>query len=170
MILAKLINFINLNYLNKYSRNKLYKLIFDEIYHILKRNNTREYSSNQNLYLLINFKEIKNYKKLDSHILEVIFMNKEMNYFDIVVLLYYIENDPEFKEIKNKIKEEVLAKYEGFNSKNTELTLLSMDILACPFLDREFKVDILKYYKIENEDMQDYIIKISMDQKFWITK
>ncbi|WP_072229607.1 antiviral reverse transcriptase Drt3b [Campylobacter coli] len=170
LILVKLINFINYNYLDKYLKNKLYKLIFDEIYHLLKRNKTRKYSHNQNLYLLINLKEIKNYKKLDFNILEAIFLNEEMNYFDIVVLLYYIENNPEFKKIKDKIKERILKKYEDFNDKNTELTLLSMDIFACPFLDRKFKIKILECCKIEKKDIQNYIINFSMKQKFWFVK
>ncbi|EOH4447333.1 hypothetical protein ACLQWO_000782, partial [Campylobacter coli] len=143
---------------------------FDEIYHLLKRNKTRKYSHNQNLYLLINLKEIKNYKKLDFNILEAIFLNEEMNYFDIVVVLYYIENNPEFKKIKDQIKEKILKKYEDFNDKNTELTLLSMDIFACPFLDRNFKIKILECCKIEKKAMQDFIINFSMKQKFWFVK
>ncbi len=170
LILAKLINFMNHNYFDKYLKNKLYKLIFDEIHHLLKRNKSRKYSHNQNLYLLINLKEIKNYKKLDSNILETIFLSEEMNYFDIVVLLYYIENDSEFKEIKKQIKEKILDKYKDFNNKNTELTLLSMDILACPFLDKDFKVKILENYKINKGIIQNYIIKFSMKQKFWFVK
>ncbi|RTI86041.1 antiviral reverse transcriptase Drt3b [Campylobacter jejuni] len=170
LILAKLINFINHNYFDEYSKNKLYKLIFDEIHHLLKRNKSRKYSHNQNLYLLINLKEIKNYKKLNFNILETIFLSEEMNYFDIVVLLYYIENDPEFKEIKEQIKEKIIDKYKDFNNKNTELTLLSMDILACPFLDKDFKVKILENYKIDERGLQNYIIKFSMKQKFWFVK
>lgn len=170
LILAKLINFMNYNYFDKYLKNKLYKLIFDEIHHLLKRNKSRKYLHNQNLYLLINLKEIKNYKKLDSNILETIFLSEEMNYFDIVVLLYYIENDSEFKEIKKQIKEKILDKYKDFNNKNTELTLLSMDILACPFLDKDFKVKILENYKINKGIIQNYIIKFSMKQKFWFVK
>ncbi|MCV3471497.1 hypothetical protein [Campylobacter sp. CNRCH_2015_0338h] len=93
-----------------------------------------------------------------------------MNYFDIVVLLYYIENDPEFKEIKKQIKDKIIDKYKDFNNKNTELTLLSMDILACPFLDKDFKVKILENYKINEENIQNYIINFSMEQKFWFVK
>ncbi|HEB9313537.1 TPA: RNA-directed DNA polymerase [Campylobacter coli] len=170
LILAKLVNFMNHNYSDKYLKNKLYKLIFDEIYHLLKRNKSRKYSHNQNLYLLINLKEIKNYKKLDFNILEAIFLSEEMNYFDIVVLLYYIENDPEFKKIKEKIKEKILSKYKDFDNKNTELILLSMDIFACPFLDKNFKIEILEYCKIDKKNIQNYIIKFSMKQKFWFTK
>ncbi|EKK7588027.1 hypothetical protein PO822_001737, partial [Campylobacter coli] len=95
---------------------------------------------------------------------------EEMNYFDIVVLLYYIENDPEFKKIKEKIKEKILSKYKDFNNKNTELILLSMDIFACPFLDKNFKIEILEYCKIDKKNIQNYIIKFSMKQKFWFTK
>ncbi|EAL1484626.1 hypothetical protein CK571_05415 [Campylobacter coli] len=93
-----------------------------------------------------------------------------MNYFDIVVVLYYIENNPEFKKIKDQIKEKILKKYEDFNDKNTELTLLSMDIFACPFLDRNFKIKILECCKIEKKAMQDFIINFSMKQKFWFVK
>ncbi|EAK0494256.1 hypothetical protein AAH49_07915 [Campylobacter lari] len=170
LILAKLISFMNHNYFDKYLKNKLYKLVFDEIHHLLKRNKSRKYSHNQNLYLLINLKEIKNYKKLDFNILKTIFLSEEMNYFDIVILLYYIENDPEFKEIKEQIKEKIINKYKDFNNKNTELTLLSMDILACPFLDKDFKVKILENYKIYERGLQNYIIKFSMKQKFWFIK
>ncbi|EAJ0349216.1 RNA-directed DNA polymerase [Campylobacter lari] len=170
LILAKLISFMNHNYFDKYLKNKLYKLVFDEIHHLLKRNKSRKYSHNQNLYLLINLKEIKSYKKLDFNILKTIFLSEEMNYFDIVILLYYIENDPEFKEIKEQVKEKIINKYKDFNNKNTELTLLSMDILACPFLDKDFKVKILENYKIDERGLQNYIIKFSMKQKFWFIK
>ncbi|WP_459177936.1 hypothetical protein, partial [Helicobacter trogontum] len=46
------------------------------------------------------------------------FLNNEMNYFDIVVLLYYIENDFEYNNIKKYIQEKITDKCKTINSKD----------------------------------------------------
>ncbi|WP_276881944.1 antiviral reverse transcriptase Drt3b [Campylobacter cuniculorum] len=161
-ILANLIKFINSNIFNEYLKNKFYKTIFDEIYHSFKKNSSKKYIQNENLYLLINLKEIKNYIKLNNDDLKELFLNEKMNYFEIVVLLYYIENNPEY----NKIKEFIKKIIKEMPNKDTESALLSMDILTCPFLDKRFKKEILSKYNID-ENTQEQLIHFSLNQKSW---
>ncbi|TLD82541.1 hypothetical protein LS81_007710 [Helicobacter trogontum] len=95
-----------------------------------------------------------------------------MNYFDIVVLLYYIENDFEYNNIKKYIQEKITDKCKTINSKDikdTELLLLIMDTLSCPFLDINFKREIASFiYK--NKDDCSNIINFSLKQKNWFVE
>lgn len=128
-------------------------------------NQTRKYVQNETLYLLLLLerKEMFVHQKLTNGFLIRYFQldsesrkqhNKNieslLNYFEIVVLLFYIKNDRQYAEIKEKIKGCIRAKFNNFSTNNTESVLLFFDLLSSPFLNDEFKNEIMDKAGIEN--------------------
>ena len=50
---------------------------------------------------------------------------------------------------------------------NTELIILLLDLIKCPYIDIQVKRDILKEFKITEKNKQDQLIKYN---KFWFIK
>lgn len=150
------------------------KKIFDEIYQLLKINKAREYVQNETLYLLLLLEreELYCYKKIEEDVLLEYFKLNEhscnLNYFEIVVLLFYIKNDKKYDNIKEKIKEHIGIKIANFSAKDTESVLLFFDLLVCPFLDVGFKKNIIMN-KI-NINNKDKCFKFIKKQKNWFVQ
>jgi len=82
--------------------------------------------------------------------------NTSLNYFQIVVLLYYIEEHSKYNDLKEMIKNEVIRKISSFDNpfEYSELTMLFFDLTNCPHLDQAFKRKLMrltKYTSIETE-------------------
>lgn len=65
-------------------------------------------------------------------------ITKPLNYFSIVVLLFYIKNKIRYNDLRVCLQEHILTKLKetgkGNIGKNTELVLLLFDVLACPYI------------------------------------
>jgi viroplasmin and RNaseH domain-containing protein len=96
-----------------------------------------------------------------------------LNYFSIVVLLFYVENKTRYVKIKSILKTHILEKFESIyvenRGKTTELTLLFMDLIVCPYLDRNFKNKLFNLYGIDNK-MGRTRTQIINFKEFWFTK
>lgn len=70
---------------------------------------------------------------------------KKMNYFQIVTLFYYFENNTTFAEIKKLLQKAVARKFEESSDTFTqsEFTLLFFDIISCPYVDFDIKKAIM---------------------------
>jgi len=88
-------------------------------------------------------------KPLDNNTLKI--KSDTFGYFQIVVLLYYIEDLPQYSKLKTALKESVLSKFINYESrrllpKDTEGYLLLLDLVSCPWLDDTFKKSIIGNY------------------------
>lgn len=180
MILSKITKFAkikgNFNYDNKHL---ILKKIYDEISLVLAKNQNSEYTQVETLYLLIALKELGRDYRLDEKVLSHYShidikerkCNINLNYFSIMVLLSYIENKPRYNDLKAILITHIEKKFKSVSKgnirKTTELTLLLFDILACPYLDVSYKKEILSLYEINDESLQNGIIK---RRKYWFTK
>jgi len=160
-----------LSYDNKHI---IFKKISDEITLILNKNKIKKHTQIETSYLLLILSEMGKYYRLDKKKLKEYFHLKEkqnitLNYFSIIILLYYIKNIKRYEDLKILIKEQILKHFNnGINfKKNTESVLLFFDIISCPFLDENFKKEILKKVKITNENLQDAILNF---EKYWFVK
>ncbi|NCC71129.1 RNA-directed DNA polymerase, partial [bacterium] len=144
-LISKLLQFIkddksHNKVLKNYQVELIYKKIYDEIFQILKKNRLKEYTQNETLYLLLTLNELGKDYRLDSEYLNEYFFNDgiELNYFVIVSLLYYIKDINRYNEIKIKLLDCIENKYKKCNKdhlrKNTELTLLLIDLMSCPYI------------------------------------
>ncbi|WP_286971877.1 antiviral reverse transcriptase Drt3b [Flavobacterium sp. UBA4854] len=165
LIIDKIICFLKKNKTNGYSepflpqnKHNVLKKISDEIYLILQKNKTKKETQIETLYLLIalsqlgreyrlNPKVLSSYFNIKIHSSGIIEFSNKLNYFSITVLLFYLKDIEVYRDIKDKLKEHIIEKFKQavFNSNwksDTELILLLMDVLSCPYLND----------KIENND------------------
>ena len=103
-------------------------------------------------------------------------MYNKLNYFQIITLLYYIENNHMFDELKQNIEDLVIEKFDKAKNPFTEseLVLLFFDYICCPFVSMTSKRDIIKksgYCKPDAKnklvDMVDTDIKNISEHKKW---
>lgn len=92
----------------------------------------------------------------------------KLNYFQIVTLLYYFENIPEYDRIKIILKKSVVKKFEKAIDPfhKAEFTCLFFDFICCPFVDADSKTKVIKHSKYPTNNIPDEIKKIE-EQKMW---
>lgn len=159
-IISKLFDFLKgRNSLGKHQKSHIYKKIFDEIYQIIATNKTKEYSQNETLYLLIALAELEVDYDVDSELLEEYFFNKDkdMDYFAITTLLFYIKKKEKYQDLKSKIIDKIREKFTNSNKdnikRNAETVMLLLDLLSCPFIELKDKKEFLGLVGIkENKD------------------
>ncbi len=88
--------------------------------------------SQKRLEQLFGIKELCDYEKL--------------NYFQICSLLYYIGDDKQYEDIRNKIEAAVFAKFSHTQMPFTkaEYTLLFFDYICCPYVSKNSKKQIVE--------------------------
>ena len=92
----------------------------------------------------------------------------ELNYFSVSVLLFYIENRTRYAALKEILKEHIKTKFEKNNKlKMAELTFLLFDLLSCPYIDENFKKDLLIKYNVTDNAVQTAILS---RKELWFTK
>lgn len=191
LIIDKITSFLKKNKTNEYkepftsnAKHNILKKISDEINLILQKNKTKKETQIETLYLLIALSQLGreyrlNYKVLCSYLNikinkdnSIEFLN-ELNYFSITVLLFYIRNIKIYDSILKELKKLILETYNnskitGWRDK-TELVLLLMDILACPYLNNEvhdhFKNKV-KDAKVRKSKSLKVYIKEFKDEKY----
>ncbi len=177
------------------NRERVFKKILDESSFILKKNSLNEYAQVESLYLLTVLKGLGKIYLLPEEILinflnasyekksnRITINNNTLNYFSIVVMFYYIGDSEKFPLVK-----EALINY-TFNyvreypketrGKSTEMTLLILDLLACPYLNLRMKTKLLMLYRGEQEysKLKNTIYdsaklnNFHKNHKYWFTK
>ena len=99
--------------------------------------------------------------------------NTELNYFSITVLLFYIKDISTYSSILEELKKVILDKFKfgktyGWKD-NTELVLLLLDSISCPFLNDEvrdhFKNKVKDARTRNSKNLKSYI-KEFKDEKY----
>lgn len=114
---------------------------------------------------LITEKKIRKLFRLDqkSHF-------KTLNYFHIVTLLYYIEDNTDYDSLKKDLESSVVNRFheEKDPFSKAELTLLFFDFINCPYVSIVSKKRILTESSFEKSSAeQPKIIANIMQQKTW---
>lgn len=172
LILSKLIKFAKLKgNFNHDNKHLIFKKIYDDISLVLWKNKNSEYTQVETLYLLIALKELGREYRLDETVLCEYFqvnldngtIEYNLNYFSISVLVFYIENKVRYNKFKDVLKEHIKNKFEMVPEENrlktTELTILLFDLLSSPFLDGDFKSELLNFYKITDKIEQNQVVE-----------
>jgi hypothetical protein len=103
-------------------------------------------------------KKIREYFNLDNTGLnkaEDIDKMKNLNYFQIVTLLYYFGNNDQYRTIKTLLERSVVTKFKDDRNPFTksEMTLLFFDFICCPYTDPANKKTVMvnsSYFKTGN--------------------
>jgi len=163
-------------------KHLVFKKIYDNIYLTLQKNKSIKYTQVETLYLLIALSELGKEYWLSQDILSTylgIAKDKttgnfeptaKLNYFAIVVTLFYMKNKVRYNLLRVFIEEQIVRKFEEvdyeFRIKTSELTLLLFDTLSCPHINMNTKRKVLDLYQITSTAMQNNIIA---SRKNWFT-
>lgn len=190
LIIDKIVCFLNKNKTNNYkepfppsAKHNIFKKISDEINLVLNKNYCKDETQIESLYLLIalsqlgreyrlNFKVLCKYFNITIDKDSSLHFNNDLNYFSITVLLFYIKDIDSYSMILNELKKIILKKFKigkqyGWKD-NTELVLLLMDILSCPYLNLKMnnkEIDDLRSIAFR---MHENLIKPSENQQVYL--
>lgn len=92
-----------------------------------------------------------------------------INYFQIISLLFYIRNNETHESIKKKIKKSILQKILSMcPTRHSESAHLFLDAMTCPYLDRGFKAyltsevsKVMLKRKLKNSELKNEIASLS---------
>lgn len=182
LIVDKIICFLKRNKTNEYIepfssnyKHNIFKKISDEIFLILQKNKTSKETQVETLYLLIalsqlgreyrlNVKVLCSYFNIKIHSGNTFEIVHPLNYFSITVLLFYIKNIHEYNQIKLILKQYILGKFSNaiIDKKwknDTELILLLMDVLSCPYLNNTIERIEKGNLFLEIEELEKAVLK-----------
>jgi hypothetical protein len=157
-----------------------YNSLYDNIRFVLEKNRLQQNTQVETIYLLLVLSELGVDYELDENNLCNYFgiaknehyhltSEHDFNYFTICILLFYIKDNEKYSTLLEFIKTKIKNKFCNNKSsklKNTELILLLMDCLSCPFLSDDFKKELLVIYDITDNNIQKNIINSKLQ---WFT-
>jgi hypothetical protein len=101
-----------------------------------------------------------------------------LSYFNIVSLLYYFKSHSEYIYLVKELENIITKKFkDGLDlQKNSENAHLVLDLLSCPYVSREFRIELLKNFNSEchhcslqsDEELEEDIILLS--KTYWFVK
>jgi hypothetical protein len=171
LILTKITKFIKQKtdkekrnkYFNQDQKDFVFKKIFDDISLVLTKNKNSEYRQIESLYLLIVLQDLGKEYRLDKNALRK-FLNIKLengkyefpyhfNYWSIIVLLFYIRDIKRYSDIRFALIEHIIHKFKSFDKNNirkyTEIVILSLDLLSCPFLLKNVPKDMEDEFRLK---------------------
>lgn len=178
-ILFRIIDFIKnqektkRKYSNKYSdeeikyiafdfdkKHTIFKKIYDNISLVFQRSALSEYAEIETLYLLAIVSELGENYQFSEDLINKHFRVQDTNpnYFTILSLLNYIKRDKKFENIRKKLQDIILKKFDNFAPNNAENIFLLIDILTCP------------YIASSDEEVKKFRQKILNKIQFWAKK
>lgn len=195
-ILSKILIFYKLKYksnknkniINTNNRNRVFKKILDETSLIIKKNSISEYAQIETFYLLTVIRELdREFRIPEVRLAKFIGFDyekneipeKQLNYFSIVVLLFYIGHSKKYSKIKDALNIYIENYIKSFpiekRGKSSELTHLILDLLACPFIEDESKIKLYSIYKgystISELEITTKVVHFHKKNiKYWFTK
>jgi len=160
-------------------KHRFYKYIYDNASHQLKKNQALEFREIESLYLLLALGELGKEYWLDEriirqhlHIAERVdgsyYAMRPLGYFPITVLLLYTKGKKKYNKLRDFVTEQGVSKIEArkhYRHKDTEVLMLSLDLLACPFVGDPFKQRISGAYGLAASDL----LNIGIISRNWFT-
>jgi hypothetical protein len=116
----------------------IFKMIFDGVLGVLKKDKASEYVEIETLYLLPIINQLGKHYSLDESILNKHFdinhSKDDLTYFTIISILNHIERDEKYNNLRENLRNIIEKKLNHFEQKKTEDVLLVIDLLSCPYL------------------------------------
>lgn len=158
------------------SKDIIFKKIQDEITLVLDTTDSHRNTLHESLYLLILAKELGYAYLIAPEVINSFIKRSELQYnlFACIILLYYYANHKCYNEQKTLLKGEILKKYrlvaESERKRNSELTILTADMMTCPFVDDAYKQNLLTLMGITEIKDQRMILRFAKKQKYIFTR
>lgn len=158
------------------SKDIIFKKIQDEIALVLDTTDSHRNTLHESLYLLILAKELGYAYLFAPEVIKSFIKKSELQYnlFACIILLYYYANHKCYDAQKDLLKDEILKKYrlvaESERKRNSELTILTADMMTCPFVDDVYKQKLLTLIGITETKDQQMIMRFAKKQKYIFTR
>lgn len=158
------------------SKDIIFKKIQDEIALVLATTDSHRNTLHESLYLLILAKELGYAYLLAPEVIKSFIGKSELQYnlFACIILLYYYANHKCYDAQKTLLKDEILKKYrlvaESERKRNSELTILTADMMTCPFVDDAYRKSLLTLIGITETKDQQMIMRFAKKQKYIFTR
>nr|WP_315173934.1 antiviral reverse transcriptase Drt3b [uncultured Flavobacterium sp.] len=168
------------NNFNITNTHLLFKKISDEITLILNTNKSQGETQVETLYLLIALSQLGREYRIEMNVLCTYFnieiengflkFPDKLNYFSITVLIFYIKKIIKYTLILEGLKIEIIKKFEQSIypdwKSDSEMVLLLMDLLVCPYLNNITDANLTKKYNLATgSSKEDYLKKI-LNEKY----
>ncbi len=169
---------------SNYIRDIVFKKIQDEISLVFQTSNLDENTQIETLYYLIILRSLRSKYHLPANELQnymgikmdddgEISKYPDLNALSIIILLYYLGNEEQYEVMKKNLMMKVFEKFDkvsvAVRSINAELTILTLDLLTCPYISQDDKRTIagkMKIFDVDFENMLRYFKK----QHFMFTR
>lgn len=166
------------------ARSLVFKKIQDEISLVFQTTNFDENTQLETLYFLVILRSLRSKYDLSPEALEKymgvkrdkdgnIIKYPKTNAISIVILLYYFGNKKKYNTMKEDLINKIIEKIEviplDLRKITTELRVLTLDLLACPFISKEHKAIISEYMGVSNKDLNS-ILGYFKRYKFMFTR
>lgn len=178
-VIQQIILFIKDQKLGIEFQHIIFKCIFDNTCSILNKYSVNKFTPIETLYLLVLLRQLGKYYWLDEGMLTKYFnisndgknlkFESDLNYFSITTLLFYICDKKRYKQLRESLLEYINYLYSSRTDtliSDSEMVHLTLDLIACPFLDVNYKKSILDNYGI----LPSSVKKIIEVNTFWFTK
>lgn len=158
------------------SKDIIFKKIQDEIALVLATTDSHRNTLHESLYLLILVKELGSAYLFSPEVIKSFIEKSELQYnlFACIILMYYYANHKCYDTQKTLLKENILKKYqlvaEQERKRNSELTILTADMMTCPFVDDAYKQSLLTLMGITKTEDQRMILRFAKKQKYIFTR
>ena len=158
------------------SKDVIFKKIQDEIALVLATTDSHRYTLHESLYLLILAKELGSAYLFAPEVIQSFIKKSELQYnlFACIILMYYYANHKCYNKQKITLKDEIMKKYrliaEVERKRNSELTILTADMMTCPFVDDAYKQKLLTLMGIAEMKDQRMILRFAKKQKYIFTR
>ena len=158
-----------------YLRDMVLKKIQDEIFLTLQSSLQSKESVQESYYLLIALKELGTNYLLNADVIKkTVEKNSNPSMFSETILLYYYSGHKQYDilrcELIERIKKIIIEVDSTLRARNSQLVILSADILTCPFVNDQDKRDILYLMGFTDLVIQNQMIKFARKQKYIFTK
>ena len=164
----------------KYSdsaRDVVFKKIQDEISLVLKTTSVDPNTQLETLYFLIINKQLRSKYHFSeeelSQYLKRLSSEGVHNALTVIILLYYYGNEKRYVGLKEELIQKIREMYnsvpEKLRRKRSELSILTLDLLTCPYLTYQNKKEIAGLIGISEMDLKS-MLKYFRKQKYMFTK
>lgn len=164
----------------KYSdnaRDAVFKKIQDELSLVLKTTSIDPNTQLETLYFLIINKQLRSKYHFSenelSKYIKRISSEGSLNALTVIILLYYYGNEQRYGKLKAELIKGVKEMYEnvpeGIRRKKSELCIITLDLITCPYLIYQQKKEIAFLIGINEQDLK-LMLNYFKKQKYMFTK
>lgn len=166
------------------TRSLVFKKIQDEISLVFQTTNFDENTQLETLYFLVILKELRSKYDLSPDAMKKYMGVKrikegkisnypKMNAISIIILLYYYGNKEKYITMKTDLLNRVIDKIDtipqDLRKITTELRVMTLDLISCPFIAKEYKTQIASLMGIDKTDLSS-ISRYFKRYKFMFTR